>query len=76
MAILLIYKPPSQNVTEFRNRISLIINYYLQTYENILAKGDFNLSVDNSHLETFMQAYDFSSLIKKFLNLIPQVALI
>ena len=30
-----------------------------------MAIGDFNLSVDNSHLEAFMQAYDFSSLIKK-----------
>ena len=34
-------------------------------YENILAIGDFNLSVGNSHLEAFMQAYDFSSLINK-----------
>ena len=30
-----------------------------------MAIGDFNLSVDNSHLEVFMQAYDFGSLIKK-----------
>ena len=50
---------------EFLNRISLIIDYHLQTYENILAIGDFNLFVDNSNLEAFMQAYDFSSLIKK-----------
>ena len=63
--LLGIYKPPSQNVIEFLNRIALIIDYYLQTDENILAIGDFNLSVDNSHLEAFMQAYDFSSLIKK-----------
>ena len=30
-----------------------------------MAIGDFNLSVDNSHLEAFTQAYDFSSFIKK-----------
>ena len=60
-----IYKPPSQNVIEFLNRMSLVIDHYLQTYENILAIGDFNLSVDNSHLEAFIQAYDFGSLIKK-----------
>ena len=53
--LLGIYKPPSQNVIEFLNRISLIIDYYLQTYENILAIGDFNLSVDNSHLEAFLK---------------------
>ena len=62
--LLGIYKPP-QNLIEFLNIISLIIDYYLQTHENILAIGDFNLPVDNSDLEAFMQAYDFSSLIKK-----------
>ena len=42
----------------------MILN--LGTYENVLAIGDFNLSVDNSHLEAHMQAYEFSSsLIKK-----------
>ena len=30
-----------------------------------MAIGDFNLFVDRSHQETFMQAYDLSSLIKK-----------
>ena len=30
-----------------------------------MAIGDFNLSVDNSHLEAFMQAYDFRSFIKE-----------
>ena len=30
-----------------------------------LAIGDFNFSVYNIHLEAFMQAYDFSNLIKK-----------
>ena len=65
MLLLGIYKPPSQNDIEFLNRTFLIIDYYLRTYENILAIGDFNLSLDNSHLEVFMQAYDFGSLIKK-----------
>ena len=54
-----------KGILNFLNRISLITDYYLQTYENILTIGGFNLSVDNSHLEAFMQAYDFSSLIKK-----------
>ena len=48
--LLGIYKPPSQNDIEFLNRISLIIDYYIRTYENILAIGDFNISVDKSHL--------------------------
>ena len=48
--LLGIYKPPSQNDIEFLNRISLIIDYYIRTYENILAIGDFNISIDKSHL--------------------------
>ena len=58
-------KRPSQNDMEILNRISLIIDYYLRTYQNILAIGDFNLPVDNNHLEAFMKTHDFSSLIKK-----------
>ena len=63
--LLGVYQPPSQNGIEFLSRISSVIDYYLRTYENILAIGDFNLSVVNRYLEAFMQAYDFSSLIKK-----------
>ena len=40
-----IYKPPSQNDIEFLRRISLILDYYLPTYENFVLVGDFNLSV-------------------------------
>ena len=63
--LLGIYKPNSQNDIEFLNRTSSMINFCLQMYENILTIGDFNLSIDNSHLEAFMQGDDRSSLIKK-----------
>ena len=56
--LLGIYKPHSQNDIEFLNGISLIMVYYLRTYENILTISDFNLS-------DFMQGYDLGSLIKK-----------
>ena len=60
-----IYKSPSQNDIEFLRIISLILDYYLPTYENFVVIGDFNLPVENSHLEAIIQAYDLSSLIKK-----------
>ena len=60
-----IYKPPSQNDIEFLRRISLILYYYLPRYENFVVIGDFNLPVENKHLEAIIQAYDLSSLIKK-----------
>ena len=60
-----IYKPPSQNNIEFLRRISLILYYYLPRYENFVVIGDFNLPVENKHLEAIIQAYNLSSLIKK-----------
>ena len=60
-----IYKSPSQNDIEFLRIISLILDYYLPTYENFVVIGDFNLPVENSHLEAIIQAYDLSSLKKK-----------
>ena len=63
--LLGIYKPPSQNEIEFLNWTSSIRGYYLRTYENILILGGFTYLFDSSHLEAFMHADDFSSLIKK-----------
>ena len=60
-----IFKQASQNDIEFLRRISLLSDYYIPTYENFLAIGDFLLSVESSHLEAIIQAYDLSSLIKK-----------
>ena len=56
---------PSQNDIEFLRKISLILDYYLPPYENFMVIGDFNLPVENSHIEAIIQAYDMSSLIKK-----------
>ena len=60
-----IYKSPSQNDIEFLRIISLILDYYLPTYENFVVIGDFNLLVEKSHLEVIILAYNLSSLIKK-----------
>ena len=56
---------PSQNDIEFLRRVSLILDYYLPPYENFMVIGDFNLPIENSHIEAIIQAYDMSSLIKK-----------
>ena len=59
-----IYKPPSQNDIKFLRRISLVLDYYLPTYENFVVIGDFNLPVESSYLEAIIQVYNLSSLIK------------
>ena len=60
-----IYKSPCQNGIEFPNRINSILDHYLTTYENIILIGDFNLCVENTHLEATLENYDLSNLINK-----------
>ena len=59
------YKPPSQSDREFTNRLSSIIDYYLPKYENLILIGDFNLSIENQHLDALIQAYNLNNLINK-----------
>ena len=58
-----IYKPPCQNDIEFLNRINSILDHYLTTYENIILIGDFNLCVENIHLEATLENYDLDNLL-------------
>ena len=59
------YKPPSQNDWEFTSRLSSIIDYYSPKYENLILIGDFNLSIENQHLDALIQAYNLNNLINK-----------
>ena len=65
MAFYRYIKPPSQSDNEFTNRLSLIVDYYLPKYENLILIGDFNLSTENQHLDALMQAYNLNNLINK-----------
>ena len=56
-------KPPSQSDKEFANRLSLIIDYYLPKYQNLILIGYFNLSTENQHLDALIQAYNLNNLI-------------
>ena len=60
-----IYKPPSQSHKEFTNRLSSIIDYYSPKYKNLILIGDFNLSIENQHLDALIQAYNLNNFINK-----------
>ena len=61
-----IYKPPScQNDIEFLNQINSILDQYLTTYEKIIMIWDFNLCIENTHLEAALESYDLNNLINK-----------
>ena len=60
-----IYEPPPQNVIEFTNKLSLIIDHFLHKYETLILIGDFNFSTENHHLDVVIQTYNFNNLINK-----------
>ena len=59
-----VYKPPNQNDIEFLNRIGAITDYYSQKC-NVTIIGDFNITIENTHYESMMQAYNVNNLIKE-----------
>ena len=46
------------------NRIRAILDYYSKKY-NVTIIGDFNITTENIHFQSMMQAYNLSNLIKE-----------
>ena len=57
------YKPPSQNEEFFISNLSKTINAFSTKYDNILLMGDFNLTIENKHLEELLSVLNIKSLI-------------
>ena len=47
------------------NRIRAILGYYSQKYDNVTIIGNFNITTENTHLQSMMQAYNLNNLIKE-----------
>ena len=60
-----IYKPPNQNDIEFLNRNEAILDDYSQKCDNATIIGDFDITTENTHLQSMMQAHNSDNLIKK-----------
>ena len=56
--ILLGIDKSTQSDNESIGTISNILNKYLYQHENILIAGEFNMTIDNSQLNSFMQLFD------------------
>ena len=57
------YKPPSSNEEFFISNLSKIINAILTKYDNILVMGDFNLTVENKHLEELLNLFNLFNFV-------------
>ena len=51
-------KSPSQNEKYFLDNLSLALTKMSCEYENVILIADFNLTVENKNLETFMNTFD------------------
>ena len=63
--LLGLYKPPNQKTSDFIQNLSLILDLFLNKYDNVTLIADFNLSSDDVPFESFLQAFNLTSLIKK-----------
>ena len=63
--LLGLYKPPNQKTSDFIQNLSLVLDLFLKNYDNVTLIGDFNLSSDDVPFESFLQAYNLTSLIKE-----------
>ena len=57
------YKSPSQNEEFFISNLSKTINASSAKYDNTLLMGDFNLTIENKHLEELLRIFNIKSLI-------------
>ena len=60
-----LYKPPSQNENNFLDNLSLVLNRLTCQYGNFMFTGNFNMTIENKNLETFMNSFGLECLIKK-----------
>ena len=51
------YKPTSQNEEFFISNLSKTINAFSTKCDNILLMGDFNLTIENKHLEELLNLF-------------------
>ena len=63
--IIGLYKPPSQCRIEFLLNLKNGILPIIQNYDKIIIFGDFNMTVENSDLSSFMDIFELDSLITK-----------
>ena len=60
-----IYKPPSTNDEYFLENLNRVIEFYADSFENIIVLGDFNLEPSVPKMDSFIKVNEFTCLYKK-----------
>ena len=63
------YKPPNQNEKFFISNLSKTMNAFSTKYDNILLIGDFDLTIENKHLEELLNLFNIKSQLRHVLSL-------
>ena len=58
------YNPNKSNISRHLDTLRRSLDLYPAHYENTILIGDFNVSIDDPHMESFCESYRFKSLIK------------
>ena len=58
------YNPNKNNISNHLQRLRNSLDLYSEKYENIILIGDFNVSPEESHMETFCESYGLKNLTK------------
>ena len=58
------HNPNKSNISRHLHTLRKSLDLYSVHYENAILIGDFNVSIDDPHIESFCESYRFKSLIK------------
>ena len=62
--LLPIYRPPDTSENLFVDKISSLIDFYSDKYDNIVTLGDFNMEITNENLSSLMDSHNLYNLVK------------
>ena len=62
--VISVYRPPSQNSEYFLNNLTVLIEYFADTYDNYLIMGDFNIEQSDPSVKAFLNSNNLYNLIK------------
>ena len=61
--LLLLYRPPHEKPTYFKENLQRAIDFFSHTYDNIITLGDFNMDINEATIRSVMENNGLVSLI-------------
>ena len=65
LLLVTIYRPPNQNLDHYLSSIKVVLDHYLQSYEDFIILGDFKEKELNPKIQSFLSQQGCKNIIKK-----------